>query len=175
MIKLAIQGNENRFEEIIEFLQMMGAKNKYNLSGYANKCYYYIKNDNSIGCLSSDSNMLTSSEFYQTTLEELLERFPYKIGDEVLIHEYEKPVKINRMDWNGREIIYEIFTDDNSYWFYVNELKLYKHTVKKTEEIFIGLKKDSNGDWEIITNEDYDIKQIDGKFKLIKKKTNYHS
>ena len=37
---------------------------------------------------------------------------------------------------------------------------------------FIGLTKDSNGDWKLITHEDYEIKQIDGKFKLIKKKTN---
>ena len=54
------------------------------------------------------------------------------------------------------------------------DLQLYKEeTMEEPKELIIGFTKDDNGDWVLNTHKDYEIKEIEGKFKVIKKKPTY--
>lgn len=72
MAQLAIKGHVTRGNEVIEILEMLGGKNIYNLTG--TKEIWYILSNNTI----EHSAYLFEEKGF--TLEEFLEKFPYKIG-----------------------------------------------------------------------------------------------
>lgn len=48
-----------------------------------------------------------------------------------------------------------------------------EETMEEPKELIIGFTKDDNGDWVLNTHKDYEIKEIEGKYKVIKKKPQY--
>ena len=48
-----------------------------------------------------------------------------------------------------------------------------EETMGEPKELIIGFTKDDNGDWVLNTHKDYEIKEIEGKYKVIKKKPQY--
>jgi hypothetical protein len=78
--KLAIKGHATRGKEVIELLEMMGGKNTYGNTGYMESLYFSIYNDTII--YGSDRSFLNDNYVF-FTLEEFLEKFPYKVGDKV--------------------------------------------------------------------------------------------
>ena len=54
------------------------------------------------------------------------------------------------------------------------DLQPYKEeTMEEPKELIIGFTKDDNGDWVLNTHKDYEIKEIEGKYKVIKKQPQY--
>ena len=102
MAKLAIRGHETRGKEVIELLEMLGGKNIYNLEGNNTSSYYIIECDGSIDAIFNSDN----EEFL--TLEDFLEKFPYKVGDKVNVWKYYlegrselEEGEIKSMRWNS--------------------------------------------------------------------------
>ena len=98
--KLAIKGHPTRGKEVIELLEMLGGDNSdTQCRGIEVDFYYYI---DTYGCINyEDCFIIDEAEFF--TLEEFLERFPYKVGDE-FCRPYDK---ITEMFWDEEdEIVY---------------------------------------------------------------------
>lgn len=106
--KLAIKGNLARSEEIAELLVMMGGKNTNNIKCQSSYLAYYIdtNNDGNLRGISSHNG-----EFMVFTLEEFLEEFPYKVGDE-FCNPYDKIIE---MFWD----------EDDGYVYYKTEKSNY--------------------------------------------------
>ena len=176
MAQLAIKGHPTRGKEVIQLLEMLGDKNKNSVySGKDTFHYYYI--DNETGYIRTKlytDDCWTKLTYNIFTLEDFLEKFPYKIGDKVTHSDYKSPLEIVGMKWEDDSIKYEVYTNDYGYWFSVDELQPYKEeTMEEPKELIIGFIKDDNGDWVLNTHKDYEIKEIEGKYKVIKKKPQY--
>ena len=96
---LAIRGDKDRGKEVIELLEMLGGENSlivsgYKLSGYEPFNLYYI-NDN--GVINYKYHSLTK-DITLFTLEEFLEKYPYKVGDKV-VNCYGDSLTIKSMGW----------------------------------------------------------------------------
>lgn len=125
MSTLAIRGHKTRGKEVIELLEMMGGKNTYGYTGDMESLYFSIYSDTIV--YGSNRSFLNDNYVF-FTLEEFLEKFPYKVGDKVVVMERGNVVTITDMSWrNGREIIYDtLFNDDCYECFSSKELQLYK-------------------------------------------------
>jgi hypothetical protein len=95
MANLAIKGHATRGKEVIEILEMLGGENKYKLNGCSIECAYYKKN----GVIYNTSSVVFNN-IKLLTLEEFLEKFPYKVGDKILYKTYGIYAKIKTMLWN---------------------------------------------------------------------------
>lgn len=127
MAKLAIKGHKSRGNEVIEILEMLGGKNIHNSWGVFKNRIYTIdeKTDGII-----DVSERHYSNYNLFTLEEFLEKFPYKVGDRVRVAEYESEVRIDDMKWDGNEVQYEVFTDMTE-WYSSEELNLFNEPYKE--------------------------------------------
>ena len=117
MANLAIKGHPTRGKEVIEILEMLGGTNVYHHRGGDN-CVGYTVEGNEIRNI---HYIFGDEDFIFLSLEEFLEKFPYKIGDRVRVAEYESKVRIDDMKWDGNEIQYEVFTDMTE-WYSAEEL-----------------------------------------------------
>ena len=79
--KLAIQGHSTRGKEVIEILEMLGGVNWSETVGCTPDRIYYIIDSKAI--VFDDDHF---DDFIIFTLEEFLEKFPYKVGDKVYIY-----------------------------------------------------------------------------------------
>lgn len=75
--KLAIKGHPTRGKEVIELLEMMGGNNRWGASGVLPNLYYFISNK----CIIYSSQIEKDVVIF--TLEEFLEKYPYKVGDKI--------------------------------------------------------------------------------------------
>jgi hypothetical protein len=79
MAKLAIRGHKERGKEVIALLEMLGGNNKYHINiTECNFLYTIGEGDDAIIATYPNSNI---SQIF--TLEQFLEKFPYKVGDKV--------------------------------------------------------------------------------------------
>jgi hypothetical protein len=141
MINLAIQGHATRGKEVIKTLEMLGGVNSNDAFGDLpnnwNVGYYIFDGVISV----NEVEILAKKEFKIYTLEEFLEKFPYKVGDKVKIAETGKIVSIEDMSWKNEscEVVYETCYDNDCVAFYsAIELQPYKEetmeNVKKSLE-----------------------------------------
>jgi hypothetical protein len=100
MAQLAIRGHATRGKEVIEILEMLGGKQFESYNGNdVNWCYTIID-----GAIDWD---YASDKYKVFSLEEFIEKFPYKIGDKIYLNgDY---VEITGLYWNGtcNEVNYE--------------------------------------------------------------------
>lgn len=105
MANLAMKGHATRGKEVINLLEMLGA----NSLGYKDTFvgfYYYIE----CGAICSSDEYPTYATIF--TLEEFLEKYPYKVGDKVL--SYNKWVGvIESMEWYRGEVLYHVRERNN--------------------------------------------------------------
>lgn len=98
--RLAIKGHPTRGNEVIELLEMMGGKKIGNITGDNLELCYLIDDENDIV---RQSIAYEEDGLNIFTLEEFLERFIYKVGDE-FCSPYDK---ITEMFWDEEdEIVY---------------------------------------------------------------------
>lgn len=174
--KLAIKGHATRGKEVIELLEMLDGHNGSNLLGNESSYVYFITDSGEIGC--RDINHVFIDYF---TLEEFLEKYPYKVGDKVIIHNCSYLQLIIGMKWEGT-IKYLVSDDSNiMWWFTAEELKDF-NTIKGLESTgFMQLGKtcgiifnEANYEKEVeLQLGDYEIEIRDGKTYAVLKKPKY--
>ena len=93
--KLAIKGHPTRGKEVIELLEMMGGKNIHKVDGANINCTYIIRHfDHSIiGGWQSSTEIVF-------TLEEFLEKYPFKVHDKVIDKADGCPGVVCEMKWD---------------------------------------------------------------------------
>lgn len=155
-MELGIKGHKTRGEEIIKILKMLGGKNPCNLTGDDDKYFYYIGDkyiyNSYIGPDETEGYIIF-------TLEDFLEKFPYKLDDKVTLDN--KLCSIIWMFWECNNIYYLVQGTDTMFTKKViaNELKLYKE-------------KNTNMNIEYdLAKYSYEIK--DGKIVIGEKKPKY--
>lgn len=99
--KLAIKGHATRGKEIIELLEMMGGKNCYNLSGLLSENAYYFIGGPHNAEIKAGEYIFGDEDMYMylLTLEEFLEKYPFKVGDKVM-NSYGDTITIKSMEWS---------------------------------------------------------------------------
>ena len=125
MTKLAIKGHPTRGKEVIEILEMLGAKNKHQIAAIRETYVYFVYG----GMISFlKNNQLLPEQFIVFTLEEFLEKYPYKVGDKIYNIIHNEPQTITKLAWDTQENEVSYQTDNNEY-FYVNYLQPYKEEI----------------------------------------------
>ena len=107
MSNFAIKGHSTRGKEIIEILQMFGGNNKYNITYTEDNLLYCLRyKDNVIIATYPNSSIKTV-----LSIEEFLEKFPYKVGDKVQrsgATSCGSIYVIEYMKWNDNQVEYVI-------------------------------------------------------------------
>ena len=111
---LAIKGHFKRGDEVIKILEMIGGKTSYECGykhGFDTSYFFFINTDENflIDGLSYKSEELKN--YYIFTLEEFLEKFPYKVGDKVQHNgatSCGSVYVIEQMKWEDNQIKYVI-------------------------------------------------------------------
>ena len=107
------------------------------------------------------------------TLEEFKEKFPYKVGDDVLLNSIVKTIKTARWDNVDNEVIYKLETNirgfSEEYYVHYYDLQPYKETMEET--------KDNWTKWDL--PDGYEFQDKEGNvintdiIKLVKKQPQY--
>ena len=201
MTNLAIKGHPTRGKEVIEILEMLGGFNKHNYCADSDSLCFYVDNENNViyydwvKCYEDEDILIIF------TLEEFLEKFPYKVGDKVS-SKYLKNYAISKMEWGSvnNRVIYKL---QGMGWYSADELQPYKdETMDKANKVVFDanaqccdisneiIKKETmeNGfiydeiDFnrcpctdkvQLILGDDYEIKVEDGKTYVVKKQPEY--
>lgn len=125
-MELGIIGHTTRGDEVIKILEMLGGKNCcYRLTGYNDKYFYYISYEYKY--ISNSYIGPDEIKGYKIfSLEDFLEKFPYKVGDKVTLDN--KLCSIIWMCWECNNIYYQVQGEDLMFTKKViaNELKPYK-------------------------------------------------
>lgn len=176
MATLAIKGHATRGREVIGLLEMLGGKNSQNFNGFIEKFYYCICCENHIGY--QHASALNTDVYCAFTLEQFLEKFPYKIGDKVQNKVLDFIGTIINMRWvnNENTIVYEAEWNDDTkskLSYYSNGLQPYTEQKEETAE-----EKGNNwAKWDL--PEGYEFQDGNGnvinatKIMLVKKQTQY--
>ena len=118
--KLAIKGHSTRGKEVIELLEMLGG-NTFNSCmkiAYSNRVYY-IGNNNAITWDYIGPEEIDKYEIF--TLEEFLEKYPFKVGDKVFLYDNITEGCVTGMKWEENTVKYCVYTSAES-WCDVKEL-----------------------------------------------------
>lgn len=129
MAELAIKGHPTRGKEVIEILEMLGGVNKHQIDAIRQTYVYFIDIDNIIRLLQIAQLLPEKDIIY--SLEEFLEKYPYKVGDKVC---YQPNLQIDTiciseiisMKWADNSVIY--FTS-NGHSLYACDLQPYKEEI----------------------------------------------
>lgn len=143
--KLAIKGHSTRGKEVIELLEMMGGINPFTINdgtviGNKETSCYYISKDIAAKYISWDYIGPEEIDKYEIfTLEEFLEKYPFKVGDKVYTKSNAEGTIID-MFWDGIEVLYQLSSESVNAlgYFRANELKPYKEMDmgNKEEKLF---------------------------------------
>ena len=132
MGEIAIKGHPTRSKEVIEILEMLGGTNRDKCWGIFETRLYLINNFGDI----EDISLRDKSNYQIYTLEEFLEKFPYKVGDKVKIVKTGKIVSIEDMSWRNEtcEVVYETCYNNDCVAFYsAIELQPYKEETMESK------------------------------------------
>ena len=173
MANLAIKGHATRGKEVIELLEMLGANRlgyKDTFAGF----YYYIE----CGAIcSSDEYPIYSTIF---TLEEFLEKYPYKIGDKVDFIKYDDEdnvYEIVGMMWTGSTIEYTL--DSFGFTCLTKDIRLHKENNMNKNfkslnvETYLKVWDETENGLEVCVAEGYEMIEKNGQFYIVKQKTKY--
>jgi hypothetical protein len=170
--KLAIKGHSTRGKEVIELLEMMGGSNIHNLSGNDIHSYHMIKGIKNE--IRDELRIFSNENIYYFTLEEFLEKYPYKVGDKVVYTKFgdncdDYPVTIESMNWTGTTIEY---TFNDCVTCLAKDLKMWNG---EPDAVISGIYLNScdYADEVELYLGDYEIEVRDGKTYAIKKKPKY--
>ena len=114
MSNLAIKGHPTRGKDVIGILEMLGGKDEWFIfDGDLVNYYHYIGNGNNI--YRSPLSCIDEKNTIVFTLEEFLEKYPYKVGDKVTYaNSTEKYYIISNMYWKWDMVIYDAISEDKS-------------------------------------------------------------
>ena len=98
--KLAIRGHSTRGNEVIEILEMMGGKNKCDSPADNLSLCYLIDDEFDICAHYFGYDDYEDGELNIFTLEEFLEKYPFKVGDKIDYLFYTIPITVKSMSWS---------------------------------------------------------------------------
>jgi hypothetical protein len=128
MPKLAIIEHNERNKDVISIFQSLGGNSKKTkvTKVIGNKPYwvYYIDDDGNVVYNYPKYVKKTHKLF---SLEEFEEKYPYKIGDKVIINNCNTPCSILSMNWNGNEIEYTLSNSNKNKVFLTNEITFFEN------------------------------------------------
>ena len=170
--KLAIRGDAKRGNEIITLLKMLGGRNIGNYHGISINSVYFIDTYTNICSIDVTS---VAGNYIIFTLDEFYTKYPYKVGDQVIIDGYDYLLLIVDMKWEDNTIKY-LVSDDNSIvvGYTTEQLKGFKTISKmdnmetKVEGMIINFDICTEDEVEIKLG-DYEIEVRDGKTYAVKK------
>lgn len=182
MAQLAIKGHPTRGAEVIEILKMLGGTNPYNYSADSNSfCFYIGKGINDINVIYCDwiHARYDDEELIVFSLEEFEKKFPYKVGDKVLINgDVTDVYTITSMTWGGLRVVYKIRAfdgiDDVHDWF-ADEMKPYKEeTVKEKIQAYEVTEEFCANEIAIeFDPSKFEMIERNGKYFVVKKQPQY--
>lgn len=186
-MKLGIKGHETRGDEIIEIFEMLGGKNRHEMrGGIYDKYFYYIDDeykDISYSYIGPDE--IKGYKIF--SLEDFLEKFPYKVGDKVNIYVQNDDIEgwfdievaeITSMRWDPTRcrIVYKMEDIDREFCVEDIKGKVDDKTNKDMEEKKINQMSLANCDLdevEIVLGDRFELKIEDGKYYAVRKKPIY--
>lgn len=153
MAQLAIKGHATRGSEVIACLEMLGGKIRCDrLGGNELFSWYYI---NGNGCIDYKHYSLFDNTTV-FTLEEFLEKFPYKVGDKVMTDDGDK-ANIVGMVWDDDidDVFYETRICNEVFKFPKEFLQPYKEETMEDKSNLLQQLKDyfDNTPREVIEKE----------------------
>ena len=121
--KLAIRGHATRGKEVIELLEMLGAKNNCASTGYNLGLCYLIDDEFDICAHYFGYDDYEDGGLNIFTLEEFLERYPFKVGDKVFDTADGDPGTIAAMKWDEdvSDMKYHVAFDNGDMGWYTND------------------------------------------------------
>lgn len=168
MAKLAIKGHPTRGKDVIETLKMLGGVNHYVILDTHENLLYSIRDyDNYI------IGTYPSNTFVVFTLEEFLEKFPYKVGDKLKTI-YGKVGVVKQLIWSYKEnqVLYELENDVDSLYHVDTELQPYKEETMEGKGTLVQIDLTREfciaDEVEVILG-DYEFVLKDGKTYFVKK------
>lgn len=172
--KLGIIGHPTRGNEVIKLLEMMGGKNCYNLSGlFTDYGYYFIGGPHNVE-IRGEEYIFGNEDICCFTLEEFLEKYPFKVGDKVVYTKFgdncdDYPVIIESMKWTGTTVEY---TFNDCVTCLAKDLKMWNG---EPDTVISGIYLNScdYADEVELNLGDYKIEVRDGKTFAVKKKPKY--
>ena len=191
MATLAIRGHESRGKEIIELLEMLGCKTAYTLFCSHSDWFYFVDKDGFV-----QANLIRNDDGFNVyTLEEFLEKFPYKVGDKVTAINGDIGTVVG-MQWsnNKNDVVYNVLLekDEIMYSWNVRHLQPYKEQepmegyIIKSEDIKASKISITAQEaqmffdkhvlperMELVFGDDFELKQEDGRWFVVKKKPQY--
>ncbi len=177
MTNLAIKGHQTRGKEVIEILEMFGGINSHKYNGADSVgLYFYISEETNIICYDWKIAYNNDEHTLVFTLEEFLEKFPYKVGDKVLINsDIYEVYTIKSMIWNAflECVTYRLETIDgieNYHYWFAEEMKRY---LEQKEEIM----EEKNTSFEILESNCKDEVKIEfdsSKFEMVKRDNDWY-
>ena len=131
--KLAIVGHPTRSMEVIKLLEMMGGKNFHNYNVIRDDYVYTLGEKGCILAIPHCNIHLYDRVIF--TLEEFLEKYPFKVGDKLFLYDNITLGCVTGMKWDEDEetVKYCVYTSSEC-WCDVKEL-LKWNTIDKEEEI----------------------------------------
>ena len=192
-IRLAIRGHATRGKEVIQILEMLGGKNREMLDGEnfiswegsSQGLFHFINVKGEISAMIDTSEYTCNYTLY--TLEEFLEKYPYKVGDKVK-HEGEvKEVIDMKWDADRGTVVYTISGKyDIIDCYNCIFMHPYKEQETTEEQIMIEditLEKsvmctfletvEGKQRLRIAMNEGFELKEENGNFFICRKKIEY--
>jgi hypothetical protein len=173
MAQLAIKGHEYRGKEVIEILEMLGGENSSKYFGDDDSAVYSIEGQEIV---IYELEAIKSKEYNVFTLEEFLEKFPYKVGDKVKawVNGYRGVFDIQDIAWDSiaKEVKYKI----RGCWHSAENLQPYKEETmdrKYNVEEYLKVWKETEKGLEVLVNDKFELKEDNGKFFIIKKQVQY--
>ena len=169
MARFAIRGHATRGNEVISLLEMLGGKNIHNYGGTFNECYTI---DNNKICTIYTS-VAKISDYVIITLEDFLEKYPYKVGNKVVTNDCDV-CKIHSMYWDRglNRISYILETPIGlSKGWSANELQPVeeKQTMGEKKINQMSLANCDLDEVEIVLGDKFELKIKDGKYYAVRK------
>ena len=173
--KLAIKGHPTRGKEVIELLEMMGGKNIYKLLGNDRYAYCVIE-----GCQNEirvGEYIFGDEDMCFFTLEEFLEKYPFKVGElNDLVDDHISCI-ITEMRWNEQAECVEYHAEfgSNDYGWYRAYEFCRDCLIEEPDEVISGIYLNScdYADEVELNLGDYKIEVRDGRTFAVKKKPVY--
>lgn len=183
MTNLGIKGHPTRYEEVIEILEMLGGRNVSHYSGNLTTWVYGIEEDGTIDWVECEKSL---------TLEEFLEKFPYKVGDKVVRRNSTSCATVHvieKMRWNNSCVEYTIhplYEPYSSGVDFAENLRPYKEEpmdgkltcnekmclkleALKPETGKIVFCAESPHETELVLGDNFEVKVEDGKTYVVRK------
>lgn len=156
MAQIAIKGHDTRGKEVIEILEMLGGKNDISYFGDDDDAVYSIEGQNIV---IYELEAIKNDDFIVFTLEEFLEKYPYKVGDKVktLVNGSCGFFDIQDMTWYcvSKVIKYKV----HGYWLSAENLQPYKEETME-ERKYADLRLDVDQDDKLATEATIDGDKI---------------